>query len=388
MQKEVSVARCDTYDSETVKQALGEVLRPVGGLDFVKPGMKVAVKINMVTGKNPDTAVTTNPVLVAELCRMLTEKGARVIVGDSPGGPFRAPLLKGMYRNSGLQIAEDAGAVLNEDVSVADAAFTDAVSMKTFTYTSWIDKADCIINFCKLKSHGMMNMTAAVKNMFGVIPGVTKPEYHMRFPDHAAFANMLVDIQEYFRPVLHIVDAVDCMEGNGPTAGTPRHMGLLLASRKPYDLDLVCAHLIGLDVKDVPTLQAAVKRGLSAGDYSEVKTYITGVDPEGYVIPDFRRADSKLDITFISFGPAQRLVTGITRTLLSTQPKVNKKECIGCRKCYDVCPAKAITMKNKKPKIDRSKCIRCFCCQEFCPAGAMKASHGGFFAPRKIGPGN
>lgn len=376
--KKVSIAGCDTYDIETVRTALKEVLSPVGGLDLVKPGMKVAVKINMVTAKNPDTAVTTNPVLVAELCRMLTEKGARVTVGDSPGGPFRVPLLKGMYRNSGLQIAEDAGAVLNEDVSVADAAFTDAVSMKTFTYTSWIDNADCIINFCKLKSHGMMNMTAAVKNMFGVIPGVTKPEYHMRFPDHAAFANMLVDIQEYFRPVLHIVDAVDCMEGNGPTAGTPRHMGLLLASRKPYDLDLVCAHLIGLDVKDVPTLQAAVKRGLSAGDYSEVKTYITGVDPEGYVIPDFRRADSKLDITFISFGPAQKLVIGITRTLLSTQPKVNKKECIGCRKCYEVCPAKAITMKNKKPKIDRSKCIRCFCCQEFCPAGAMKASHGGF----------
>ena len=54
--------------------------------------------------------------------------------------------------------------------------------------------ADAIIDFCKLKTHGMMGMSAAAKNMFGIIPGTFKPEYHFRYPDHKDFAKMLVDL--------------------------------------------------------------------------------------------------------------------------------------------------------------------------------------------------
>ncbi|HAC61136.1 MAG TPA: hypothetical protein DCF66_03080 [Lachnospiraceae bacterium] len=57
---------------------------------------------------------------------------------------------------------------------------------------------------------------------------------------------------------------------------------------------------------------------------------------------------------------------------MQQMPKVHPSECIGCRKCFNVCPARAITMVKGKPKIDRKRCIRCFCCQEFCPRGAMK----------------
>ena len=45
---------------------------------------------------------------------------------------------------------------------------------------------------------------------------------------------------------------------------------------------------------------------------------------------------------------------------------------MGCGKCREICPAKAITLSRSKPVIDRSRCIRCFCCQEFCPKGAME----------------
>lgn len=57
---------------------------------------------------------------------------------------------------------------------------------------------------------------------------------------------------------------------------------------------------------------------------------------------------------------------------MASKPDAVKSECIGCGMCAKLCPAKAITMKNKLPEIDRKKCIRCFCCQEFCPKGAMK----------------
>jgi uncharacterized protein (DUF362 family) len=107
--------------------------------------------------------------------------------------------------------------------------------LKSFTYTAWLDACDAIIDFCKLKSHGMMGMSAAAKNLFGVIPGTMKPEYHFRFPDMRDFARMLVDINDYFAEKVKItlVDAVEGMEGNGPTKGTPRHIGVLLASASP-----------------------------------------------------------------------------------------------------------------------------------------------------------
>ena len=93
--------------------------------------------------------------------------------------------------------------------------------LKSFTYTAWLDACDAIIDFCKLKSHGMMGMSAAAKNLFGVIPGTMKPEYHYRFPNMSDFAHMLVDINDYFadKVKLCLVDAVEGMEGNGPTKG-------------------------------------------------------------------------------------------------------------------------------------------------------------------------
>ena len=370
--RQVSICPCGSYDAAEVRKSLTSLLRPIGGLDFVKPGMTVAIKVNMVSSKKPETATTTNPVLLAELCRMLQARGAKVILGDSPGGPYRAAMLRNAYKVCGYQPLQELGVILNEDVSVKETTFTQAVSIKTFQYTAWLDEADCIINFCKLKTHAMMNMTCAVKNFFGTIPGTTKAEYHMRFPDYQAFANMMIDLQEYFKPVLHIVDAVDCMEGNGPTSGEPRHMGLLLASRKPYDLDVICAHLIGMEFEEVPTLVAAAARGLGSSSYEEARHFITGADPEDFVIKDFKRNASKYEITFINFGPAQKLVKKAMQSALATRPQVKKQECIGCKRCHDICPAKAITMKNKLPVIDRSKCIRCFCCQEFCPVGAMK----------------
>ena len=56
-----------------------------------------------------------------------------------------------------------------------------------------------------------------------------KPEYHFRYPNPLDFAGMIVDLNSYFKPRLFLVDGVIAMEGNGPTAGTPRFMGALLS---------------------------------------------------------------------------------------------------------------------------------------------------------------
>ena len=163
-----------------------------------------------------------------------------------------------------MREVEKYGGKLNSNFGQATATYPEARAAKSFIYTSYLDKADAIINFCKLKTHGMMGMSAAVKNMFGVVPGTLKPEYHYLFPSHAAFADMLVDLNEYFAPKtqLCICDAVVGMEGNGPTAGSPRKVGAILASPSPYLLDLG-RRADRVDIREVPTLEAAYRRGLA-----------------------------------------------------------------------------------------------------------------------------
>jgi Pyruvate/2-oxoacid:ferredoxin oxidoreductase delta subunit len=181
---------------------------------------------------------------------------------------------------------------------------------------------------------------------------------------------MIVDLDEYFKPRLTIVDAVECMEGNGPTGGTPRHMGALLAGENPHKVDLVCAGLIGLNREEVPTLEAALERGLIPASADELT--VEG-DPAAFAIPDFGRIVTGNSHLFRGNGKSLRgrLTGAALEKLLAQRPTLKRDKCVGCGVCQGICPVKAISMEDKKPQIDRKKCIRCFCCQEFCPQSAM-----------------
>ena len=182
MNTEVSIVPCGSYEDAAAEEALRRVLEPIGGLDFVQPGMRVAVKLNLVAAMKPETAATVHPALVCALTRLLREKGAEVVLGDSPGGLFNAPALRRVYEVCGIRAAEACGAELNQDFSQEEADFPRAAVAKRFPFTSWLGKADAIIDFCKLKTHGMMGLTCAVKNFFGSVPGTQKPEFHYRYP--------------------------------------------------------------------------------------------------------------------------------------------------------------------------------------------------------------
>lgn len=428
----VSVEKCDSYDYNEIASALKKSIDAVDGLSFVKSGMTIGIKANLVSAMAPDKAATTHPAVLKALCKMILERGASVVIGDSPGGLYTPVFLKNIYKTCGLtalveelqndlqsdlkshpqnnlqsshqsnlqshpqselqgnprrdfqnnpqgdniSAPSNVAVTLNEDFSVLDGSF-DGVSLKNFIYTGWLKNVDAIINVSKLKTHAMMGMSCAVKNMFGTIPGATKPEYHMRFPDEMAFANVMVDLNEFFKPALYVVDAIDGMEGNGPTAGEKRHIGAILSSKRPYALDMVSAKVIGMSLNDVPTLKAAYERGLGPKDISEVTVCSSGALEE-VCVPNFKRATSHQSITFESDDFISKMESAALKYIFNSRPNVKKSECIGCKKCYETCPAKAITMvpqsgKNISiPQIDRSKCIKCFCCQEFCPKGAMK----------------
>ena len=285
MRADAAIAACPDYEAETCRAALRQVLAPFGGLAWVKPGMRIAVKANLVSAMKPERAATTHPMLLRVLTEALVRRGASVVVGDSPGGTYAAGHLNAVYRACGLAAVEEAGGTLNRNFAQREADLPDARVAKHITYTAYLDDADAIISFCKLKSHGMLALSAATKNLFGAIPGTIKPEYHYRYPDPMDFAGMLIDLNEYFRPRLYLVDAVVAMEGNGPTAGTPRPFGALLAGTNPHRIDLLCASLIGLKPENVPTLRAAAERGLTPLDPAQL--CVAG-DAAAFACPDFR----------------------------------------------------------------------------------------------------
>lgn len=362
---DVAVVSCPKYTPESARAALSEALSAVDGLSCIKPGMKVVIKANLVSGKNPDTATTTHPVLISELVKMLLEKGACVTVGDSPGGLYNAARLAAIYSATGMKMCEEAGAQLNRNFAQSDGKTKNGLVLHDFKYTSYLDDADLIIDFAKLKTHGMMVMSCAVKNMFGVIPGVTKPEYHSRFPEIERFSDMLIDLYENFAPCLSIIDAVYGMEGNGPTAGTPRYVGAVIASKNGHYADMAAAEIMGIDRRKLPLFCRANERGLCPNSLDELTVY---GDLEKFRVKDYDLiCDASSDFSLVVPKP----LAWLSDKLLRPRPKLTAKKCVGCKICYDTCPKHAIEMVNGKPHFDYDKCIRCFCCQEFCPKGAL-----------------
>ena len=301
----------------------------------------------------------------AALCSLIGERGGHCVIGDSPGGPFNRVFLENVYRRCGMyDAAKRSGAELNTDFST-EAVTVNGETLDSFTATSWLMRCDAVVDLCKLKTHGMMSLTAGVKNLFGAVPGTKKPEYHFRFPRPVDFADALVDICQYFSPVLTVCDAVIAMEGNGPTSGTPYHAGLLAAASDPHALDASLARLIGLDPLSVPTIAAAQRRGLLPSAPS-----VSG-QPEP--LADFVLPDTGGILFEGRGGLSGRIRSAVLNCCLSARPVLDTAHCSGCGKCAAICPAGAITLRGGRPHIYRSRCIRCFCCQEFCPRGTLHA---------------
>jgi uncharacterized protein (DUF362 family)/Pyruvate/2-oxoacid:ferredoxin oxidoreductase delta subunit len=363
----VSLVKCSEYDYDKLKESLIKTFDNLGGIDrFVLKGDRVLLKTNLLMKKIPEDATTTNPVFVQALADILISKGAEVIIGDSPGGPFMEGRMKNIYKSTGMEdAAEKSGAKLNFNIASYYTEFENAAILNKVILTDMINDVDKIINLPKFKTHGFAVYTGAVKNLFGLIPGTIKAEYHVRMPDVNDFCNALIDICEHVKPTLHIMDGITGMEGAGPSAGSPRDIGVILASENPYDLDKTACEIIGLKVQDVPTLRKAAERGFSSNSMDDVEIF-------GDRIDDVRISDYLMPPS--SGGSFRSIPKPVIKFLvkrLKSKPIFNFDTCVGCGDCAANCPPKVIEMTDGKPIVDYSGCISCFCCQELCPVKAI-----------------
>ena len=361
----------DDYEYENVKNVVfpmfDKVLCDNGwDKDFFE-GKNIAVKPNLLHKTGVEKCVTTHPSYTRAACEYFTSLGASVIVCDSPGGVYNKSLVEGVAKETGtLEAAKLGGGTFNEDYGF-EMRSDHEYSKYSFNIINPLIEADVIVNLARLKTHALCEMTAAVKNMFGSIPGLQKAEQHARFPSTDSFASMICDVCLINSPQINLVDCVICMEGNGPSGGTLRKMGAVAVGANPFAVDLLCCHMMGYGYDEVGTIKSAVSRGLCPDSVEKLE--VIGDDYKKYVCK-FKRPDSTAG------GLVKQIPSvfgGRLRDALERKPVINKKKCIGCGICKNNCPVDAITIENKKAKIDKTKCIKCYCCQEFCPKVAVKA---------------
>ncbi len=367
MSRRVSIARCPDYDPARVEAALGAVLAPLGGMTaFVRPGDRVLVKPNLLASREPARAVTTHPAVVRAALRAVQDAGGEPVLGDSPGGRNTPANYAALLRRTGLApVLEECGVEsVFFDEPTAELPSPAGQVYRRFRVAGAVADADAIVSLSKFKTHQLTLVTGAVKNCFGYIPGVAKAEYHLSTgQDPRRFAGLLLDLYTARPPVLSVMDAVLGMEGNGPSNGTAREVGLLLAAPHAPDLDFVEALLMGIDPLEVPTIAEAAERGIGPGTASDLE--LLGVSVDEARPPGFKRPAAHA----ITRVPAP-ILAAVNR-LFAVRPRVDPEKCRRCGACAENCPPGAIEVEDGVPRIRHAACIRCFCCQELCPADAI-----------------
>lgn len=364
---QVSVVKCNKYDKIMLKSSITKALDMIGGISsFMNKGNNVLLKVNLLSPKPPEAAVTTHPKFVEAVVELFKEAGAaKVMVGDSSGGAIAGKAVTAKaFKVSGIQdAAERAGAeVVNFDK-------TGVVGIKVTNdeiiyLAKPVVEADVVVSLPKLKTHSATLFTGAVKNMFGCIPGLKKAEYHRKYPNPNKFAHILTQIYSISRVRLSIMDGITAMEGNGPASGTPKDLGIILASRDGVALDSVASKIIGYDPIKIPYLTECDRRGLGIARLDKIQ--IKGLALEAVKAKDFRLPSN----AFLTRVP-DFIGTGLL-SILKAVPATNPEKCNGCQVCVENCPPQVIKMKGKIPDINYDECIECLCCHELCPQNAME----------------
>lgn len=375
---EASVYVISCADYSQAEHALRHILGQIGGMErFVKPGEKILLKVNLLRPAPPDSAVCTHPAVVEAIATLVKEAGGQAVIADSPGGALqKESTLRHLYEKTGMaQAAAHSGAQLSYDVSTQLVSIPQGKALRQAEVISPAAEADGVFDLCKMKTHVLMGMTGAVKNSFGIIPGLSKVGFHGSHPKREDFADVVMDLTQFLSPRLSIMDGILAMEGEGPGAsGTPRRVNLLLVSENPLALDVAAAEIMGLPRDSNPLLLAAQRRGFTPNRTEDV--VLIGGTWETLRIPDYRfPANVRRDLLeFLGplAGPAKKLC----KALLSQTPRIDGCRCIGCGICKKSCPGKAITMEGGKARIHPSSCIRCYCCHELCPQKAVELKRG------------
>lgn len=358
----VAVADCPSYSPGDVESALVEVDEAMGGLSsFIKTGQTVLLKPNLFSAHPPEHAVTTHPELVRQVILLCAKAGAgRIWVGDSPVG---AQDEKKLWSLTGMESAVAGTTAELKSWHVQQKSITCGDDI--LAVPEWYNEVDVIISLPKLKAHCLTTVTCGLKNVYGIVSGQAKLQFHMKYPSPFTMSTFLIRVFTKLKPHLTIADAVTVMEGNGPAHGHPLPVGVLLASRDTVALDAVGCMALRIQPSTVSMIRLASESNLGVMDESMIDCMGSGVSR----LHAARMRPSLLRFLKYIPEPFFRLST----ILWQLRPKIITKQCIKCGNCVKSCPKNTIHEYEHTgyPRISQKNCIACFCCMESCPQGAI-----------------
>ncbi|NIO49664.1 MAG: DUF362 domain-containing protein [Candidatus Aminicenantes bacterium] len=362
----VSIVKVADYNSEEIHTALKRNLSLLGDLEkIIKPRSKVFVKINHLSPpSSPDDAIVTHPSFTREVLLLLLELNIDITVGDDIQSKEKDGFLLSGYR----RICNDLGVPL---VNLKERGFREinckGQILKKVLISPFIHEAEYILNLPKLKTHSLTALTGAVKNMFGIIPYGLRLDYHRLYKGNDVFSQMLVDIFSCAPPHLTIMDAIVGMQGEGPSGGNPKRVGLIIASQDSVAVDAVASRIVGFNPMNIFTTQNAHERGLGIGKIEKIE--IAGEDISGVEVRNFKH--SAVAAGFIK-RKIPSFLHGFVQSQLTLAPRIVMNKCTLCVECVNICPKGAARFDGDSVWIDRGRCIHCMCCHEVCRFQAIK----------------
>ncbi len=351
----VSIVKCLDYDTAKVYDAVKKALDLLGGMDaYVKPGMKVLLKPNLLSERVPEDGVDTHPEVVRAAARLVRRAGAIPYIGDSPGGYGKN--IEDIFERSGMKrIADEEGIELKR--------FTASKFVGGIPISRQVFDSGRIISIPKFKTHSITVLTAAIKNMFGAVVGLYKAECHSRAPKSEDFAKIIAKVYSIARPHLTILDGIVAMEGDGPSSGSLRNMNLIMAGEDALAIDSCLARIMGIEPLDILVTKEAYEAKLGEADLSRIK--ILGDDLDSFIAKDFKLPQT----TPLKFLP--KSITNGIASLIKFKPYIDRVICKRCNLCKITCPVNCIEIEEDYCKIDYKICVRCLCCHEVCPYRAI-----------------
>jgi uncharacterized protein (DUF362 family)/Pyruvate/2-oxoacid:ferredoxin oxidoreductase delta subunit len=359
----VSIVACNSYDEAEIDRSVKGSIDLIGGISaFIKPGQKVLLKVNALMALDPSSACPTHPAIVKAVAKLVTKEGAVPFIGDSPGGistDFNRVFEICGYNKTAKELGIET--VDLKKIKITNAEIKLKGKTITVPVTDLNGRFDVIINLPKLKTHILTVMTGAIKNMFGSVPGYYKSKLHFIATNADDFCSMLIGVYKKTMPVLTVMDAVESMEGNGPSGGQAKKTKTIFASSDGFALDTVSAYCMGFAAGDVPAL---------AADINEIE--ILGRPLQESLFADFKKPVSAYRV-LKRIPPVFYNALSSLLSRIKNVPEIDKRKCSACQTCVKNCPAECITVvKGLKYDIDYSKCVACFCCHEMCPEKAVK----------------
>jgi uncharacterized protein (DUF362 family)/NAD-dependent dihydropyrimidine dehydrogenase PreA subunit len=357
----VEIRNVESYDLAQIEEAVSLWFSRQKDHKF-KRSKRVLIKPNTLGAYLPERAVTTHPVVLEAIIRYFLARKKEVWLGDSPGGTVS---VQKVWENCGLQDLADRYPIRLVNLSTMGYRELkyDGIPVKI---SEALFQCGIVINVAKYKTHSLMAYTGALKNLYGLIPGMVKSEYHRQYPDTRSFAKLLLALYGVCRQKISysIIDGIIGMDGAGPSAGKPKHFGILMGSNNIPALDTIASKMMGFKIKDVPYLSGAL--------------HLEAVLPSRIVVPkSFRQHcfhDTDIRIVKMrkeSLRYLPRPLSFAFRKIFYYYPMVSER-CVRCGVCVRSCPVEAIAWQNDGfPKVDKDHCIKCMCCHELCPTQAI-----------------